>query len=134
MNYLKSGIVIFMAVMIGCASIGEQKRVDLLKMLTDRYENALRWGQYETAFAMIGTDQKETGMAGPDDLKHFKVTSYRLINKSISASRDEARQRVEIRYYETNNMIEKTLIDNQIWTYDKDVGSWLLSSGLPDFK
>ncbi|UCH81720.1 MAG: hypothetical protein JSW20_03630 [Nitrospiraceae bacterium] len=131
---MRSMIVLFLVVIIGCASIGDSRRMDKLEMITDRYESALQWGQYETAFMMMRAEQNERSMTGPDDLRKFKITSYRLIHKSVAESGKEAKQMIEIKYYDRDDMIEKTLIDNQTWTYDRDTGGWFLSSGLPDFR
>ena len=133
-DIMRRMIVLFLVVIIGCASIGDSRRMDKLEMITDRYESALQWGQYETAVMMIRAEQNERSMTGPDDLRKFKITSYRLINKSVAESGEEAKQMIEIKYYDRDDMIEKTLIDNQTWTYDRDAGGWFLSSGLPHFQ
>lgn len=67
-------------------------------------------------------------------LQKTKVTSYELLNRKISKDKLLARQTVEIRYYNLDSMIEKTLIDKQAWEYDKGEKTWRLQGGLPDFK
>ncbi len=62
------------------------------------------------------------------------MTSYELISRNISKDKLLARQTVEIKYYNLDSMIEKTLIDAQVWEYNREEKTWLLQNGLPDFK
>lgn len=67
-------------------------------------------------------------------LRKTKVTSYELLDREISKDKLLARQSVEIKYYKLDSMIEKTLIDTQVWEYDREEKTWRLQGGLPDFK
>ena len=44
---------ILILMVISCATINEEKRLKLLEAVTDRYENAIRWGHYELASRII---------------------------------------------------------------------------------
>ena len=69
-----------------------------------------------------------------ESLKQIKVTSYKLLDRNILESKETAEQKVEIRFYNIDRLIEKTIIDNQTWIFDRDLENWFLSSGLPDFQ
>ena len=43
-----------------------------------------------------------------------------------------ARQQVEIKMFNANQAVERTILDEQEWRYDKESKRWLLHSGLPD--
>ena len=43
-----------------------------------------------------------------------------------------AQQVVEIRMFNKNRGIEKTILDQQEWRYNEESKRWLLHSGLPD--
>ncbi len=121
-------------IVIGCASLGEHKKLDMLEQRTDSYEAALRWGRYEIAGAFIMSKVTNHLTDNLDGLKQIKITSYKLLARNFLENNEEAEQKVEIKFYNIDNLIEKTIIDHQTWIFNKDMGNWFLSSGLPDFK
>ena len=134
MIILRCCLAMSIALIIGCASYGERKQMDMLEQRTGNYETALRWGRYELARAFIkskGTDQVKDNL---DGLKQIKITSYKLLGRNFLENKEEAEQKVEIRFYNMDNLIERTIIDHQTWIFNYDLENWFLSSGLPDFK
>jgi len=133
MIILRCCLAMSIALIIGCASYGERKQMDMLEQRTGNYETALRWGRYELARAFIkskGTDQVKDNL---DGLKQIKITSYKLLGRNFLENKEEAEQKVEIRFYNMDNLIERTIIDHQTWIFNYDLENWFLSSGLPDF-
>ncbi|MEF9438513.1 MAG: hypothetical protein L0922_07195 [Candidatus Mariimomonas ferrooxydans] len=118
----------------GCASIKESKQISLLENITTAYETAIRWSRYKEASDFMMTHGTQQQAVNFKKLQKTKVTSYELLNRKISKDKLLARQTVEIRYYNSDSMIEKTLIDTQAWEYDKGEKTWRLQGGLPDFK
>jgi hypothetical protein len=98
------------------------------------YEKAMRWGDYQvvgSVMKMQGTDRQNPNLK---KLEKIKVTSYQLIDSHMSEDKLRAHQTVEIKYFNTNCLIVKNLIDKQLWKYDEKEKAWYLQSGLPDFK
>lgn len=116
----------------GCASL--EKRLELFETTTYKYENAIRWGYYELANDFIKVDETDQKTLDFDNLQEIKVTSYELLKSRITENELQAYQTVEIKYYNTNDMIEKTLIDKQFWEFDRDHKRWFLKSGFPALK
>jgi hypothetical protein len=123
-----------LVLIIGCASYGERKQLDMLEDRTEHYETALRWGKYEIARAFISSKVTGRKQYNLDALKKIKITSYKLLGRNVFEDNKEAEQKVEIRFYNIDNLIEKTITDNQTWIFDQDLENWFLSSGLPDFQ
>jgi hypothetical protein len=121
-------------IVIGCASLGEHRQLDMLEQRTKNYEAALRWGRYEIIGAFIKSEVTTHLTENLDGLKQIKITSYEVIGRNVLDNNEEAEQKVKIKFYNMDSLIEKTIIDKQIWFFDKDMGNWFLSSGLPDFK
>jgi phage major head subunit gpT-like protein len=134
LTVIKNFILISAVVLAGCAGLGNDERMTSLDATTDNYRNAIRWGLYDVADKLRPAD--DSGKKSPDleRLKKIRVTDYKSVNKDISEDGTEARQTVEIRYYHMDYMIEKVLIDKQLWKYDPKTKMWHLKSGLPDFK
>lgn len=128
MKYLLNIIILIMA---GCASISAQQQISELEESTQRYENAIRWGYFEIAesFRKRGDADKQ-----PMDLiklREFKVTSYEVLGRTMSKDKTQAEQTVEIKFYNINNMIEKTVVNNQLWEYDHAAKKWYILSNMP---
>ena len=134
MIFLRCFLVMSIVFIIGCASYGERKQLDMLEERTGNYETALRWGRYEMATAFIKNNVTANTTDNLEGLNQIKITSYQLLGRNVLENNDEAEQKVEIRFYNIDNLIEKTIIDKQTWVFDNDRGNWFLSSGLPDFQ
>jgi hypothetical protein len=67
-------------------------------------------------------------------LEKIKITSYKPRERNTSEDTLQANQTVEIKYYNTDYLIVKTIIDKQLWEYDEKQKAWYLESALPDFK
>lgn len=94
----------------------------------------MRWGDYQVVDSltkMQGTDRQSPNLK---KLEKIKVTSYQVIESNMSEDKLRAHQTVEIKYFNTDHLIVKTLIDKQLWEYDAKQKTWFLQSALPDFK
>lgn len=118
----------------GCTSMDKKKKTTTLHNATYQYENALRWGDYEGATGFINQDEVDFQPPDPDNMKHYRVTSYDVRSSNLSADQTEARIMVEIRYYNENNMREVTITDRQLWKFDESCTCWYLASPLPPFE
>ena len=118
----------------GCASLSEEKQGELFETASFSYEQAIFFGKYETAYSFTKDAAPEKQVTDLGRLKKIKVTSYELIAVKVSKDRNIVNQRVEISYYFLNSMVEKTIVDNQLWKYYPEEKIWYLESGLPDFK
>jgi hypothetical protein len=141
-SYLKRGLGIIpvlnvcVLLLAGCASMESslERRWELFEQTTFRFENALRWGQYELANEFIKTGGDDRATPDFDKLRDIKVSSYELLKSTVSPGELQARQTVEIKYYSVNTLIEKTLVYEQLWTYDTQEKRWYLNDEFPDLK
>lgn len=126
-------LLLLAAILGGCASMEERKKTVTLDMATRHYENAIRWGDYETASSFIVLEGADAPGPSPERLKSFRVTSYRTQNTVLNEDETEAHIVVQINYYDEDRMKEVTLMDRQTWKYDAELGQWFLYSPLPAF-
>ena len=128
-------ILLFSAVILaGCATMDDNHRINSLANTTLHYRNAIRWGLYDVADNLRGAAESEDKPRNIERLKTVKVTCYKAVHKEMSEDGNEATQMVEITYYHTDQMVEKTLIDKQVWKYNSEKKAWYLQSVLPEFK
>jgi hypothetical protein len=59
---------------------------------------------------------------------------YDVKQVDLAEDKRHVSQVVEIKYYQLDNVVIKTIRDEQLWEYDPKEKSWYLSSGLPPFK
>jgi dsDNA-specific endonuclease/ATPase MutS2 len=130
---IKFFLILVAIILAGCATTEKDKRMELLSITTDNYRNAIRWGLYETANNLreAGSNNDRSSL---ERLKKIKVTAYKSVHQDVSENGNEAKNIIEIKYYNVDYMVEKTIIDKQLWKYNSDKKTWHLQGGLPEFK
>jgi hypothetical protein len=109
----------------------EKNRSDTFK----QYESMVRWSQWDNAVEFIAPDYLEehpVSRLDMDRLRLFRVTQYTPRSIELYDGGMAARQTVEIRMFNVNQAIERTVIDEQDWHYNPTRQRWELHSGLPD--
>ena len=126
-------LLIAAIILAGCATTEKDSRMETLSKTTDKYRNAIRWGLYETAENLreAGGDKDRSNL---ERLKKIKVTAYKSVHRDVSENGTVAKHIIEIKYYHIDYMVEKTIIDKQLWKYNSDKKTWHLQSRLPEFK
>ena len=127
-------LVTFLAglTLIACSSNpAEKSRGEAFK----QYETIIRWSQWDAAADFISPEYQEEHpitRLEMDRLRLFRVTSYTLRATGVFDEGMTARQTVEIKMFNSQQAVERTVIDEQEWRYDEERKRWLLHSGLPD--
>jgi hypothetical protein len=134
MRATKPAIFLLAVLLMGCASLTDQVRMNKYDEITRAYGEAIVWGHFDAASLFLKDDG---GTAPPPDiqkLENIKVASYDVKNIKRSEDKSQITQIVEIKYYKRNQMIVTSIRDEQVWVYDSHQRSWLLKTGLPSFK
>jgi hypothetical protein len=100
-----------------------------------QYETIVRWSQWDAAADFISpeyTEEHPITRLQMDRLRLFRVTQYTIRAVNILEEGMAATQIVEIRLFNTNQGLERTIIDEQFWRYDESSERWRLHSPLPD--
>ena len=125
-------IALASALMMGCATHKQEKTLDLILA---EYEKSIRWSQWDAAVEFLAPEFLETNAPTPldlDRLRLFRVTAYEIRSAVPFDEGQGFRQTVEIRMFNRNQAIERTIRDVQEWKYDASLERWFLHSGLPD--
>lgn len=115
----------------GCAGHAVLEDFDTTTKL---HAKLMRWNKYQQTLQFIPAASTEHQAAKLQRLQDIRITSYAVKKRRISADKKSVYQEVEVRYYNINFAVEKTLLDRQMWSYDDAVGKWLLQSGVPEFR
>lgn len=132
-SIIRHFLIIAAIILAGCATAEKDTRMDALNNTTDNYRNAIRWGLYDIADNLTEADGNKDN-SNLERLKKIKVTDYKTVRQDVSEDGKEAKHIVEIKYYHIDYMIEKTIIDRQVWKYNTEKKTWHLQGGLPDLK
>ncbi len=131
---LRLSVFLLLLLVPGCASVSDRLTMNKFSEASKAYGEAILWSHYEAA----NLYRKSGGAASkPPDFEKFKnikVAMYDVKQIDLSEDKRHVSQVVEIKYYKQDNMIIKTVRDEQMWEYDPDENRWYLSSGLPQFK
>jgi len=135
MNGFRKNISLFtlaLLVIAACTSNPvEKSRSEAFK----QYETIIRWSQWDAAADFVSPEyqvEHPITRLEMDRLRLFRVTSYTLRSTGVFDEGMTARQTVEIKMFNTQQAVERTIIDEQEWRYDEKRERWLLHSGLPD--
>ena len=120
--------------MSGCAAVDDSKKTITYDKALWKYETAIRWVDFGTANNLRRLEDTSAYTPDPETLRHIKVTSYTVTNRTDSEDHAEVRLTVEIVYYNESSMKLATIIDNQIWKYDPEIKGWYITTPLPPFK
>lgn len=131
MKYVVSFFVIFI---VGCATIRETRQEDSFDVAATAYKQSILLGKYQVANGFRKAPPSGQQPLDLANLKKIRVTAYELTAVKVSQDGLLVYQTVEISYYNIDNMLEKTITDNQIWKYDTEAETWSLHSDLPDFE
>lgn len=100
-----------------------------------QYEIIVRWSQWDAAADFISPDyllDNPISRLQMDRLRLFRVTQYTIRSVNVIEDGWAAMQVVEIKMFNTNQGLERTIIDEQMWRYEESSRRWRLHSPLPD--
>jgi len=126
-------LVLMVAALGGCSSIGESYRAEEYEKTTRAYGRLIRWSDFERAVVFLRVDAA-TSLPDLERLKQFQVTSYEALDARYSEDRKKVTQIVKIEYLVLSRMAERSLTDRQEWEYSEPQKRWVLTSGFPVFK
>jgi hypothetical protein len=135
MGKLKWILFILVLLFFGCAQVQKRDQMLLFDDTSKSYDLAIRWGEYEEAFAFKKLSDKDDKLPDFAEYRQVRVTSYK-VKKTIvdEESFSKIFRIVDIQYYRMSNVTVKNLIDQQKWEYNEKLDRWYLMSDLPVFE
>ena len=109
----------------------DKERGEALK----QYETIIRWSQWDAAADFIAPEyqlEHPITRLELDRLRLFKVTSYTVRSTGVFDEGMTMRQVVEIKMFNTNKGVERTITNEQEWRYNPETERWKMHNGLPD--
>jgi len=129
---LASVVLFFAAFFPGCAT---SKQSTSLDETLKQYEVVIRWSQWDGAVDFLDSgylERNPISRLDMDRLRLFRVTQYTIRSATPFDQGMGLMQVVEIKLFNKNRAVERSLIDQQEWRYNAERERWFLNSGLPD--
>lgn len=130
----RSTIVAVLAICLMAAGCGSLQLRDPMKDFEDvnrAYGQAISWSEYVVAATFLKSDDQDNVAAEIERLSNFRVTAYEPRLLKVLEKDVRIRQIVKISYFRKDNLVVKTASDDQLWEYDTQKSSWLLTTGFP---
>jgi hypothetical protein len=129
---LLPALLIFL--IIGCRSLQIKDPMKAFDEANRAYRQAISWSEYVVAATSLKTENEDKVEAEIEHLNKFRVTAYEPRALTVVEEDVRIRQVVKISYCRKNDLIVKTIADYQIWQYDPEERTWLLTTGFPKLK
>jgi len=115
-------------------SMNIRNQADRLSMALDQYGADLRWGRYNQAYVYHINHDGVRPEVNLERLEDFSVTSFTPSGPVLNADATEAVVPIEIKYYEKQYAMLRTLKETQKWWFDAKTKSWFVESDFPFLK
>jgi hypothetical protein len=126
--------VLVMGLIIGCSSLKIKDPLRAFDQANRAYRQAVSWSEYDVAATFLKKEDEEKVEKQIEHLNKFKVTAYELRTLTVVEEDVRVRQVVKISYFKKDDLVVKSMADDQLWEYDPELSSWQLLTGFPKFK
>ena len=131
-SFVVAALLVFL--IIGCSSLKINDPMKAFDQANRAYRQAISWSEYHVAATFLKNDDKQKVEKQIEHLNRFKVTAYELRTLTVVEADVRVRQVVKISYFKKDDLVVKSMADDQLWEYDPELGAWQLLTGLPRFK
>lgn len=127
-------LMIALVTMLLAAPVMAKSRDKILTETLRTYAATIRWGSIEQAESFVDPEYRVVHPLTQLELDRYKQVRFTNYNDTapVPVNDNEVRQTVEIGIVNVHTQEARSIIDRQVWKYDKKAKVWLLSSGLPD--
>jgi hypothetical protein len=127
-------VALLLGFIIGCSSLKIRDPLKAFDKANRAYRHAVSWSEYVVAATFLKDDDKEKVEEQIEHLNKFKVTAYEIRTLTVVEEDVRVRQVVKISYFKNDDLIVKSMADDQLWEYDPELHTWQLLTGLPELK
>ena len=130
-------LLLALGLMLGGCKTDVRSKGDRLDASMLGYERALRWGKMAEAMQFLDATSEAVLTMKPLEIERwaqFEVKGYRKQSQALVDEDGIARQAVEIELLNRHTQTPRTVLDQQVWKFDKQSGQWRLTSGFPNLK
>lgn len=132
---MRKGIIAMAAVFALLVSACGGGQQNALVAAQNAYAGAIRWGEFESAWARVDPEYREQHPLSELELQRFaqiQISSYRDLDETVLEDGSPARL-IEIGVINKHTQAERTIRYREEWRWDQEKKTWWVRTGLPDF-
>ena len=118
----------------GCSSLKINGPLKAFEEANRAYRLAVSWSEYVVAATFLKDEDEDKVEEQIGHLNKFKVTAYEPRSLTVVEEDVRVRQVVKISYFKKDDLVVKSMADDQLWEYDPELHTWRLLTGLPKLK
>ena len=126
--------VLLIGLTIGCSSLKIRGPMHAFDEANRGYRQAVSWSEYVVAATFLKNEDERKVEAQIEHPNKYKVTAYELRILTVVDADVRIRQVVKISYFKKDDLVVKSMADDQLWEYDPELHTWRLLTGLPKLK
>lgn len=130
--------LLWVLALVLCSACMETMKVrnqaDRLTTALDLYGADLRWGRYHEAYGYHVNRDGNKPQVNLERLEGYSVTSFTPIAPVLNTEATEAAVPIEIKYYDEQYGMLRTLKETQKWWFDVKANMWHIESDFPILK
>jgi len=134
MNRASIIAVILISGLVGCSSLKFNDPLKAFNETNHGYRQAISWSEFMVAATFLKNENEAQVEAQIEHLNNFKVTAYELRTMTVLEENARVRQVVKISYFKKDDLVVKSMADDQLWEYDPTLRTWQLTTGLPKLR
>ncbi len=131
-KYIIALVAAGLAVLLAGCGGGTQ---NALTAAQNAYAGAIRWGEFESAWARVDPEYREKHPLTELELQRYaqiQISSYRDLDEAVLEDGSQARL-IEIGVINKHTQAERTIRYREEWRWDPEKKTWWVRGGLPDF-
>ncbi len=127
-------VSLVIGLVIGCSELKIRDPLKAFDEANQAYSQALRWSEYYVAATFLEKKDEDKVETQIKHLSQYRVTAYEIRAMNVVEKDVRVRQIVKISYFKKDDLVVKSIADDQLWEYDKANHTWILATGLPKLK
>jgi len=133
MSLVKSLAFLLCGMLLGCAVLSEQHRMEAYGRTIDSYETAMRVSDFNVACQYMDPDV----MSQEDCVQRYenvKIASYDVRSAKVADDNQKVDLKIEVSYFLLDRYVVNKIQFEQSWHYEEASKRWLLNTVPPNFK
>ncbi len=130
-----AGLALLLTGILGCPAplVDWVDHPDSLDFSQRRYNQLVRWGEFERSSRYVHPDAREAYLAAAPSLTDVRFTDYEVTHFELDESLEKAQVIVSFSGYSMASMIERKTSMRQEWVRDPDSMEWHVRPSLDGF-
>ena len=129
----RSSAFLLCCMLLGCAVLSEQYRMEEYGRTSDSYETAMRISDFNVACQYLAPDV----LSHEDCMRRYenvKIASYHVHTVKVAEDSQTVDLKVGVSYFLLDRYVVKKVQIEQSWQYEEASKRWFLNTVPPDFR